>query len=125
MKKNPASFDSFKQNDTDTRCLKIEFKGEGSIDAGGPYRDAMANVCKELMSSILPLLIPTPNNKNNHGQYRECWIVNPSSTSPTHLELFKFFGIFLGHAIRSQQALPLDLAPLFWKLLLQETGEGV
>jgi hypothetical protein len=51
--------------------------------------------------------------------------VNPSSTSPTHLELFKFFGIFLGHAIRSQQALPLDLAPLFWKLLLKETGEGV
>ena len=85
----------------------------------------MANLCKELMSSILPLLIPTPNNKNNHGQYRECWIVNPSSTSPTHLELFKFFGIFLGHAIRSQQALPLDLAPLFWKLLLKETGEGV
>ena len=67
MKKNPSSFDSFKKNDTDTRCLRIEFKGAGSIDAGGPYRDAMANLCKELMSIILPLLIPTPNNKNNHG----------------------------------------------------------
>ena len=85
----------------------------------------MANICKELQSGILPLLIPTPNNKSNHGQYRECWMINPSATSPTHLELFKFFGYFIGHAIRSQQALPLDLAPIFWKLLNSETGAGV
>lgn len=50
-------------------------------------------------------------------------MVNPSSTSPTHLEMFKFLGHFLGMAIRSQQALPLDLAPIFWKLLLDETGD--
>jgi E3 ubiquitin-protein ligase HERC2 len=51
---------------------------------------------------MLPILIPTPNNKNNHGQYRECWMLNPSATSPTHLELLKFFGYFIGMAIRSQ-----------------------
>lgn len=105
--------------------MSIRFKDEGSVDVGGPFREAMTSICKELMSTILPLLIPTPNNKNNHGQYRECWMVNPSSTSPSHLELFKFFGIFIGHAIRSQQAMPLELAPIFWKLLLQETGQGV
>lgn len=49
-------------------------------------------------------------------------MINPSSTSPTHLELFKYFGIFLGMAIRSQQALPLDLAPIFWKLITDESG---
>jgi hypothetical protein len=34
--------------------------------------------------------------------------------------MFKFFGYYLGMAIRSEQALPLDLAPIFWKCLLEE-----
>ena len=75
------------------------------------------------MSHVLPLLIQTPNNKNNHGQYRECWMANPSASSPIHLEMFKFFGFFIGTAIRSQQSLPLDLAPIFWKMLTDQTGE--
>ncbi len=101
--------------------IKVNFSGEGSIDAGGPYRETLTNICQELQSSVLPLLIPTPNNKNNHGQFRECWMINPAARSPTHLEMFKFFGYFIGAAIRSQQALPLDLAPIFWKLLLEDT----
>lgn len=48
-------------------------------------------------------------------------MINPSATSPIHLEMFKFLGLFLGLAIRSQQALPLDLSSIFWKLLIQET----
>jgi len=124
MKKKPDSFKSFLVNSADSQILRVNFSGEGSIDAGGPYRETLTNICKELMSSILPLLIPTPNNKNNHGQYRECWMINPSATSPIHLEMFKFFGLFIGLAIRSQQALPLDLAPIFWKLLIESTGEA-
>ena len=102
MKKKPDSFKSFLVNSADSQILRVNFSGEGSIDAGGPYRETLTNICKELMSSILPLLIPTPNNKNNHGQYRECWMINPSATSPIHLEMFKFFGFFIGLAIRSQ-----------------------
>ncbi|TNV74071.1 hypothetical protein FGO68_gene5475 [Halteria grandinella] len=113
---------AFRINNVDEQVLRVEFKGEGSIDAGGPYRETLTNICKELMSGVLPLLIPTPNNKNNHGQNRESWMLNPSSTTQVHLQLFKYFGLFLGMAIRSQQALPLDLAPIFWKLLTDETG---
>jgi hypothetical protein len=51
-------------------------------------------------------------------------MINPASTSPIHLELFKYFGLFLGMAIRSQQALPLDLAPIFWKLITDEFGSS-
>lgn len=47
-------------------------------------------------------------------------MVNPSATSPSHLEMFMYFGHFIGAAIRSSQALPLDLAPIFWKLILDE-----
>jgi E3 ubiquitin-protein ligase HERC2 len=124
MKKKPDSYKSFLVNSVDSQILKVNFSGEGSIDAGGPYRETLTNICKELMSPILPLLIPSPNNKNNHGQYRECWMINPSATSPIHLEMFKFFGLFIGTAIRSQQSLPLDLAPIFWKLLIEQTGEA-
>lgn len=28
--------------------MKVEFKGEGSIDAGGPYRETITNICNEL-----------------------------------------------------------------------------
>lgn len=121
IKKSPNNRNCFRQNSVDSQILKVEFKGEGSIDAGGPYRETLTNICNELQSAVLPLLIPTPNNKNNHGQFRECWMINPSSTSPSHLDLFKHFGYFIGAAIRSQQALPLDIAPIFWKLLIDET----
>ncbi|CDW82480.1 hect e3 ubiquitin [Stylonychia lemnae] len=120
LKKAVNNKNCFRVNSVDSQILKVEFKGEGSIDAGGPYRETLTNICNELQSAVLPVLIPTPNNKNNHGQYRECWMVNPSSNSPSHLELFKHFGYFIGAAIRSEQALPLDLAPIFWKLLIDE-----
>jgi len=34
--------------------------------------------------------------------------------------MFKVLGYFIGGAVRSQQALPLDLAPIFWKSLTEE-----
>lgn len=67
VKKADANKKCFWVNSPDARIFKVEFKGEGSIDAGGPYRDTITNMCNELQSSVLPLLIPTPNNKNNHG----------------------------------------------------------
>ena len=45
-------------------------------------------------------------------------MLNLSSTSKTHMDLFKFFGIFLGHAIRSQQSYDIDLSSVFWKSIL-------
>jgi hypothetical protein len=39
---------SFKQNSTDSLAFRVNFKGEGSIYAGGPYRETLTNICKEL-----------------------------------------------------------------------------
>jgi len=36
--------------------------GEGSQDAGGPFRESLVNMCDELQSDALPLLIKSPNN---------------------------------------------------------------
>ncbi len=48
MKKNNGSLMSFCVNSVDSQILRVNFSGEGSIDAGGPYRETLTNICKEL-----------------------------------------------------------------------------
>lgn len=107
----------------DARCWYAEFKGEGSIDAGGPFRDSLDNIASELESTALPLLIKSPNNRNDHGSNRDCFILNPSARSPTHLEMFKFFGALLSFHICTKAPVPLHLAPTVWKQLLGDDME--
>lgn len=70
---------------------------------------------------MLPLIVKTTNNKTNHGDYRDCYIVNPDSVTPTHQQMFKFLGVLFGYAFRSKSCLPFNMAPLFWKQLIDET----
>lgn len=72
------------------------------------------------MSTALPQLIKTPNNKNDHGMNRECWIPNPAARNPTHLELFKFMGVLIGYGIRSQSPVIFDFPGFFWKQIINE-----
>ena len=44
------------------RPFHVSFINENSEDAGGPMRDAIGNLCVEIMSGVLPLLRPTSNN---------------------------------------------------------------
>jgi hypothetical protein len=100
------------------RIFRVTYRGEAATDAGGPYNEVISNICDELQSSFLPLLIPTPNNSHNMGENRDCWIVNPSATSTVHNDMFFFLGKMMGVAIRTQNNLNLSLPPLFWKRLL-------
>ena len=111
---------NFRQNSVDGRCYKVNFKGEGSVDAGGPFRDTLVNIVNEMEDGALPLLIKSPNNRNDDGSCRDCFILNPTATSPAHLEMYKFMGAFLGFAIISKSPIPWNLAPTFWKQLLGE-----
>jgi len=36
------------------------------------------------------LMLKSPNNRNNHGDNRDCFVVNHNSKTPTHEEMFKF-----------------------------------
>ena len=105
----------FRKRGTESKCWMANFIGEGSVDAGGPFRDSLDNIVAELESDVLPLLIKTPNHKNDHGSYRECYMINPSSRSPTHLEMFRFLGAFLSFTIMTQAPIPIHLAPSVWK----------
>ena len=102
------------------RIYKINYRGEASIDAGGPYNESMSNICDELQSTFLRLLVPSQNNTHNMGENRDAWVLNPSASSETDLELYRFLGKLMGAAIRTQNNLNLSLPPLFWKKILRE-----
>lgn len=68
----------------------------------------------------MPLLIKTPNNRNEHGNNRESFILDPRSNQLTHLNLFKFLGAFIAFGVLSKSPIPLNLAPTFWKQILEQ-----
>lgn len=43
------------------RMFSTTFVGEGAQDAGGPYREAISTICRELQSSALHLFVPCAN----------------------------------------------------------------
>jgi alpha-tubulin suppressor-like RCC1 family protein len=114
-------FKIFRKKDTnrESKLFNVTFVGEASIDAGGPYREAITQAFTELQSPTLPLLIPSPNQKNESGLFREKWVINPSSKSTIHLEMYKVLGGLIGYAIRTGEFLSLDLPSIFWKQLLE------
>ena len=55
------------------RAWKVKLIGEGADDAGGVFDDTITEMCQELESGTVPLLIPTPNAKNESGNNRDRW----------------------------------------------------
>ena len=102
----------------DQNPFNVGFVGEASIDAGGPYREAVSQMCTELQSGALPLLIPSPNQKNDSGQFREKWVLNPSANTLIHTKMYEFLGALMGCSIRSKNFLNLDLPSIVWKMLV-------
>lgn len=100
----------------------VTFLGENAQDAGGPYRETLAQFCEELESAQLPLLLPTSNAQHNVGAGRDKWVLNPGAplSSPTMAQLLEFLGKLLGAALRSKHYLALHLAVLVWKPLVGE-----
>lgn len=116
MKKlKESNYESLKKQNSSYKAWRANFMGEGSYDAGGPYRESLSNITEELQSTTLPLLIPTQNQKNDHGLHRDCWTINPSSNSPNHMEMYKFLGGLLGMAFRAGHVIDVKLPPMFWK----------
>jgi len=81
--------------------------GERAHDAGGPYRETWSVYCNELQSASLPLLRRTQNGIHSIGQNREQWVLNPDSTTTTHLEMYAFLGKLMGIVIRNREYLNL------------------
>ena len=106
-------------SERNSKLFNASFLGEASIDAGGPYRECLTSAYSELQSSSLSLFIPTPNQKNDSGSFREKWTVNPGAVSSTELEMYKIFGGLMGYAIRTGEFFNMDLCSIFWKSILE------
>lgn len=61
-------------------------------DCGGGYSESIAEMCDELQNGSLPLLIVTPNGRDESGANRDCFLLNPSLVSPLQQNMFRFLG---------------------------------
>lgn len=114
------SFKQYRRARPTDQLWNVDFLGEGSIDVGGPYREAFTLACADLMSDATPLFLPSPNRTNSVGLNREKHVVNPAATSPLALEMYTFIGALFGIALRTKHTLALDLPSLVWKQVLGE-----
>lgn len=78
-----------------SRAWKVKLVGEGADDAGGVFDDTITEMCQELISGVVPLLVPTPNAINDEGFNRDKYLLNPQLISQQHLQWFKFLGLLL------------------------------
>ncbi|XP_013768752.1 probable E3 ubiquitin-protein ligase HERC1 [Pundamilia nyererei] len=100
-----------------SRAWKVKLVGEGADDAGGVFDDTITEMCQELETGVVDLLIPSPNATAEVGYNRDRFLLNPSACLDEHMLQFKFLGILMGVAIRTKKPLDLHLAPLVWKQL--------
>uniref|UniRef100_UPI00358FCF6D E3 ubiquitin-protein ligase HERC2 n=1 Tax=Myxine glutinosa TaxID=7769 RepID=UPI00358FCF6D len=99
------------------RVWKVKFVGESVDDCGGGYSESIAEMCEELQNGLTPLLIVTPNGRDESGANRDCFLLNPTARLPVHANMFSFLGVLLGIAIRTGSPLSLSLAEPLWKQL--------
>ncbi|KAJ8028688.1 E3 ubiquitin-protein ligase HERC2 [Holothuria leucospilota] len=99
------------------RVWKVKFIGESVDDCGGGYSESIAEMCDELQNGSTPLLILTPNGRDESGANRDCFLLNPAAVSPAHQNMFRFLGVLIGIAIRTGSPLSLSLAEPVWKQL--------
>ncbi|XP_012867362.1 PREDICTED: E3 ubiquitin-protein ligase HERC2 [Dipodomys ordii] len=99
------------------RVWKVKFVGESVDDCGGGYSESIAEICEELQNGLTPLLIVTPNGRDESGANRDCYLLNPAARAPVHCSMFRFLGVLLGIAIRTGSPLSLNLAEPVWKQL--------
>ena len=102
------------------KLFSVELKGEHAIDMGGPYHEIISSICNELQSDYVDLFIKSPNNKNNLGQLRDKYIINPNANKNIHNKAYEFIGKLMAMSIFTGEALNLNLHPIVWKNILEK-----
>uniref|UniRef100_UPI0037E82BA5 probable E3 ubiquitin-protein ligase HERC1 n=1 Tax=Semicossyphus pulcher TaxID=241346 RepID=UPI0037E82BA5 len=100
-----------------SRAWKVKLVGEGADDAGGVFDDTITEMCQELQSGVVDLLIHTPNSFADVGCNTDRFLLNPATLSEDYMVQFRFLGILMAVAIRTKKPLDLHLAPWVWKQL--------
>jgi len=99
---------------------------EASDDYGGPYREALTNVCAELQCPSSPLFVLSPNGQHGLGAHRNSYTVRPSASADEAMQHFFFLGKLIGCALLEREApLDLELCPHVWKRLARVEPSAV
>jgi hypothetical protein len=116
------------------RAWEVRFVGEGANDAGGPYREALSQICQDMtlnmtnqpqpqqqLSPSFRLMVRTPNQVSQVGIHQDKFVprfaTQSSAVSQSHWE---FVGKLLGVALRTRATLELAWPSLMWKWLVRE-----
>ena len=105
------------------QAWKANLSNFGAMDAGGPFRDSVSELCFELQSPASPLFVPCPNARTPDSEKagnRHKFVLrsnNSAAPAPNARAQYYFFGQLMGMAVRSGVLLPIDLPSLFWKKL--------
>ncbi|KAH9164467.1 hypothetical protein LEN26_000015 [Aphanomyces euteiches] len=99
-------------------AFSVVFQGENVVGEGGPYRQLFSDLAHECIR--LRIFQPTPNASLRIGEYRDMLIPRPSALSRLELEQYEFIGLLMGCCLRTGVHLPLRIAPIIWKCLVQQ-----
>ncbi len=99
---------------------KVTFVGEAADDYGGPFRESLTQMCSELQTDQMDLLIRVPNYEHGVGENREKYMPNPRANANRHIKWYRFLGEILGVGLLSKNVMPLDLPSLFWKAIVKQ-----
>lgn len=128
-------------DDGQERTFKVKFEGEGVDDYGGPYREFFSQIIEELqglktkeegdqdVSCVLPLLLPSPNQRKGVGENQQHFVLNPgtvrsfSGSAPLYVEMYNFLGQVIGIALRSRVHLALAFPSILWKVMVSSPLE--
>ena len=106
-----------------SKAWKCQFANEHATDAGGPYRESIEWMCKEVMTNKnqLGLFQLCPNGRNDRGQNRDKYVPSPNKCSHLDESMYIFLGKLMGLAMRTKELLPLNIAPVIWKRICRRT----
>ena len=113
----PACF-RIKKFDAAHVAFKIKYMNELVQGLSGPYRQFFSDIVNELETSDkINLLIPTQNNVDKKGEFKDKYTINPKSEEYSQ---FEFLGVLMGICIRTGVYLPINLCSLVWKKIIGE-----
>lgn len=110
---NPAHF-----RDYTDKPWEVHFMNEVGIDAGGPARELVSELALDICSPNCGLVIPTPNSRNEVGQYRDCVIPLPHPLIKNAEQRYKVFGAVIAICIRTGLVQFFNFPPLVWEYLI-------
>ena len=92
--------------------------GEFAVEDGGLFRECLSELCSELRTGVLPLLVQTKNQQARTGLEQDMFVLSPGATTEPQLRMLEFLGALMGMSFRSGILLDLNISRFVWKQIV-------